>query len=142
MTAAVPRAALERLIAQGREHGRLSPDQLQAELPIDSMQVEDIALFVFELESAGISVEPDAFGPSKASENLSSMNNITPSDQTKQTSFVRADTCISIAEQPKLPAAARPHGLISLPRNSRATHAIAIAGLATIILVGGSILLL
>lgn len=54
---------LDRLIALGRARGRLTADDLQAALPVERMDVDALVLVMLELEAAGVSVEPEAFGP-------------------------------------------------------------------------------
>ncbi|MBB4041977.1 hypothetical protein GGR34_003661 [Microvirga flocculans] len=50
---------LDRLIALGREQGRLTNQDLLAHLPVDAMSAEDIALIVIHLEETGIPVDLD-----------------------------------------------------------------------------------
>ena len=50
---------LDRLIALGREQGRLTNQDLLAHLPVDAMSAEEIALIVVHLEETGIPVELD-----------------------------------------------------------------------------------
>ncbi len=63
MSTPIDRATLDRLIAIGRERGELTADDLQRVLPIDTMDVDALVLVMLELDAAGVSVEPDAFGP-------------------------------------------------------------------------------
>ena len=63
MSTPIDRATLDRLIALGRERGELTADDLQRVLPIDAMDVDALVLVMLELDAAGVSVEPDAFGP-------------------------------------------------------------------------------
>ncbi|TXN55388.1 hypothetical protein FV228_26850, partial [Methylobacterium sp. WL18] len=63
MTQTIDRGTLDRLIALGRARGALTADDLQAALPIDRMDVDALVLVMLELEAAGVSVEPEAFGP-------------------------------------------------------------------------------
>ncbi|SFK80890.1 RNA polymerase sigma factor region1.1 domain-containing protein [Methylorubrum salsuginis] len=63
MTTPIDRATLDRLVALGRERGELTADDLQRLLPIDAMDVDALVLVMLELDAAGVSVEPDAFGP-------------------------------------------------------------------------------
>ncbi len=53
------------LIALGRVRRReLTASELQAALPVDALDVPNAhVLVILELEEAGCSVEPDAFGP-------------------------------------------------------------------------------
>ncbi|GJE73813.1 RNA polymerase sigma factor region1.1 domain-containing protein [Methylorubrum suomiense] len=59
----IDRATLDRLVALGRARGELSADDLQRFLPIDAMDVDALVLVMLELDAAGVSVEPEAFGP-------------------------------------------------------------------------------
>lgn len=52
-------AAVERLIEQGRRTGRLTTDDLNRALPIQSMSAEEIAAVVDRLDAAGIDVDVD-----------------------------------------------------------------------------------
>ncbi|MCJ2072301.1 RNA polymerase sigma factor region1.1 domain-containing protein [Methylobacterium sp. J-030] len=63
MSESIDRGTLERLIARGRDRGELSAEDLRAALPVERMEVDDLVLVMLELEAAGISVEPEAFGP-------------------------------------------------------------------------------
>ncbi|MBB2962637.1 RNA polymerase sigma factor region1.1 domain-containing protein [Methylobacterium sp. R2-1] len=59
----IDRATLDRLIVLGRERGELTAEELQAALPVDSLDVDALVLVILELEAAGVSVEPDVLGP-------------------------------------------------------------------------------
>ncbi|MBE7247520.1 MAG: RNA polymerase sigma factor region1.1 domain-containing protein [Actinomycetospora chiangmaiensis] len=63
MSESIDRGTLDRLIARGRDRGELSAEELRAALPVERMDVDDLVLVMLELEAAGISVEPEAFGP-------------------------------------------------------------------------------
>ena len=63
MTGTLDRATLDRLIALGRQRGELTASELQAALPVEALDVDALVLVMLELEEAGVSVEPDAFGP-------------------------------------------------------------------------------
>ena len=63
MAGTIDRATLDRLIALGRERGELTASELQAALPVETFEVDALVLVMLELEVAGVSVEPDAFGP-------------------------------------------------------------------------------
>lgn len=63
MMGAIDRGTLDRLIALGRSRGELTAEELRAVLPVDSMDVDALVLVMLELEEAGVSVEPEAFGP-------------------------------------------------------------------------------
>jgi len=63
MTQALDRATLDRLVALGRARGAITADDLRAVLPVERMDVDALVLVMLELEAAGVSVEPEAFGP-------------------------------------------------------------------------------
>jgi hypothetical protein len=63
MSQTIDRGTLDRLIALGRDQGELSADDLRAALPVERMDVDALVLVMLELEAAGVSVEPEAFGP-------------------------------------------------------------------------------
>ena len=63
MAGTIDRATLDRLIALGRERGALTASELQAALPVEGLHVDALVLLMLELEEAGVSVEPDAYGP-------------------------------------------------------------------------------
>lgn len=59
MQQALDSNTLERLITLGRKQGHLTNRDLEANLPIDTMSAEEIALIVVHLEESGIPVELD-----------------------------------------------------------------------------------
>jgi hypothetical protein len=59
MQQALDSNTLDRLISLGRKQGYLTNQDLEANLPIDSMTAEEIALIVVHLEETGIPVELD-----------------------------------------------------------------------------------
>jgi hypothetical protein len=59
MQPALDSNTLDRLIALGRKQGYLTNQDLEANLPIDSMTAEEIALIVVHLEETGVPVELD-----------------------------------------------------------------------------------
>ncbi|MCJ2056829.1 RNA polymerase sigma factor region1.1 domain-containing protein [Methylobacterium sp. J-048] len=63
MAQTIDRGTLDRLIALGRARGELTADDLQAALPVERMDVDALVLVMLELDAAGVSVEPEAFGP-------------------------------------------------------------------------------
>lgn len=63
MAGAIDRATLDRLIALGRERGDLTASEFQAALPVERLDVDALVMVMLALEEAGVSVEPDAFGP-------------------------------------------------------------------------------
>jgi hypothetical protein len=59
MQPALDSTIMDRLAALGRKQGHLTNQDLQANLPVDAMSAEEIALIVVHLEEAGIPVELD-----------------------------------------------------------------------------------
>lgn len=57
MQPALDRDMLDRLVARGRERGQLTTADLRANLPVEAMSIEAIALVVAHLEESGIPVE-------------------------------------------------------------------------------------
>lgn len=57
MQPALDSNTLDRLIALGRKQGHLTNQDLEANLPIDSMSADEIALIVIHLEETGVPVE-------------------------------------------------------------------------------------
>lgn len=51
------------MIALGRKRTELTAEEFQASPSVESMDVDALVLIMLELEAAGISVEPKAFGP-------------------------------------------------------------------------------
>jgi hypothetical protein len=59
MQPALDSNTLDRLISLGRKQGYLTNQDLEANLPIESMSAEEIALIVVHLEETGVPVELD-----------------------------------------------------------------------------------
>jgi len=57
MQPALDSTTLDRLISRGREQGFLTTEDLRANLPVETMSAEEIALVVVQLEGTGIAVE-------------------------------------------------------------------------------------
>jgi len=57
MQQALDRNILDRLITMGRQRGQLTTADLRANLPVETMSTEDIALIVIHLEESGVAVE-------------------------------------------------------------------------------------
>ncbi|WP_419828368.1 RNA polymerase sigma factor region1.1 domain-containing protein [Methylobacterium sp.] len=142
MTQTIDRGTLDRLIALGRARGALTAIDLQAALPVDRMDVDALVLVMLELDAAGVSVEPEALGP--------------PLDRAIPGSVILPE------QQPGTPppvlpaggtgapaAAAEPRPIRSAaapgldPDDSRdATRAVALAALATFLILGAVLLML
>ena len=142
MSETIDRGTLDRLIVLGRARGELSADDLRAALPVERMAVDDLVLVMLELEAAGISVEPEAFGP--------------PTDRPVSTALtlpardpgvpppVRltdgAGTAASGARDPAPGQAAEPAR--ASDEADGATRAVVLAGLATLVILGAVLLML
>ncbi|TXN43658.1 RNA polymerase sigma factor region1.1 domain-containing protein [Methylobacterium sp. WL7] len=142
MTQTIDRGTLDRLIALGRGRGALTADDLQAALPIDRMDVDALVLVMLELDAAGVSVEPEAFGP--------------PVDRAIPGSVILP------GQQPGTPPPALPAGGTGAPADAAeprpirsaaapdrdpddsrdATRAVALAALATFLILGAVLLML
>ena len=141
MSQTIDRGTLDRLIALGRARGALSADDLQAALPVDRMEVDALVLVMLELDAAGVSVEPDAFGPHRdrpipGSPTLPEQNPGMP-----PVLPVGGTGAPAIAAEPAPIPAAAPPGRD--PDADRAvTRAVALAGLVTLLILGAVSLLL
>jgi hypothetical protein len=142
MSKTIDRGTLDRLIAQGRARGALSADDLRAALPVDRLEVDDLVLVMLELEAAGISVEPEAFGP--------------PADRPVSTALTLPARDPGIAPPLRRPEAAgaaaagtgeTAPGQAAAPARApddagSATRAVVLAGLATLLILGAVLLML
>ncbi|MCJ2052805.1 RNA polymerase sigma factor region1.1 domain-containing protein [Methylobacterium sp. J-070] len=142
MSQTIDRGTLDRLIALGRARGELSPDDLRAALPVEHMEVEALVLMMLELEAAGVSVEPDAFGP--PAERPVPASPVLPALDPGTAPPVRRADSAGAAASP----AADPGAVPVAPRapvpDDRATvnRAVALAGAATLLLLGAVLLML
>lgn len=141
MSQTIDRGTLDRLIALGRERGELSAEDLRAALPVDRLDVDDLVLVMLELEAAGISVEPEAFGP-PADKPLTTTLTLPARDPGPAPAVragERADAAASPTASGSRPAAAPQAG----PDDGAAVNrAVLLAGLATLLVLGAVLLLL
>ncbi len=141
MSQTIDRGTLDRLIALGRARGDLSAEDLRAALPVERLDVDDLVLVMLELEAAGISVEPEAFGP-PADKPLTTALTLPvrdPGPVPPIRSAERADVAASTTDsgsQPASPPQADPDDRAGVNR------AVALAGLATLLVLGAVLLLL
>ncbi len=140
MSQTIDRGTLDRLVARGRARGELSADDLRAALPVEHMEVDALVLVMLELEAAGISVEPDAFGPH--ADRPIPAPAILPARDPGAAPPVRpaerADAAVSAAESGSHPP---PPGAEPDER-AGVNRAVALAGLATLLVLGAVLLLL
>ncbi|MDP4005667.1 RNA polymerase sigma factor region1.1 domain-containing protein [Methylobacterium sp. NEAU K] len=143
MSQMIDRGTLDRLIALGRARGELTAVDLQAALPVDRMEVDALVLVMLELEAAGVSVEPEAFGPpadrrvpgalTLPEPSPGSPPPIRPAGEAGAPAFAASD-----------PAGIRPKAAPERDPEDRAgvTRAVALAGLATLLVLGAVLLML
>jgi hypothetical protein len=140
MSQTIDRGTLDRLIALGRDRGELAAEDLRAALPVERLDVDDLVLVMLELEAAGISVEPEAFGP-PADKPLTTALTLPPRDP-GPVPPVRAGEGGDAAAAPT-DAGSRPAAPQADPDDGAgANRAVALAGLATLLVLGAVLLLL
>ncbi|MGH1573540.1 RNA polymerase sigma factor region1.1 domain-containing protein [Methylobacterium sp. P31] len=142
MSQTIDRGTLDRLIALGRERGQVSADDLRAALPVERMDVDALVLVMLELEAAGVSVEPEAFGP-PADRPVSTALTLPRRDPGIAPPVRRADgvgAAASAGQEPAAPGAAPP---TQAPDDrSIVNRAVVLAGLATLLVLGAVLLML
>lgn len=141
MAGTIDRATLDRLIAQGRERGELTAGELQAALPVDAMDVDALVLVMLELEAAGVSVEPEAFGPRIEAEggpvpHLKLPDPGTP-HATSRDSGRRAPEVAAVAAP-----VADPDAADARPDEDRVGRVVLLAGLAVLLILGTVLVLI
>ncbi|MCJ2123837.1 RNA polymerase sigma factor region1.1 domain-containing protein [Methylobacterium sp. J-077] len=142
MAQTIDRGTLDRLIALGRARGELSAQDLEAALPVDRMDVDALVLVMLELDAAGVSVEPEAFGPPVDRPIPGSLTLPEQRPGTLPPAPPAAGT-----GAPAVPAEPAPHRPATPPEQdpdgSRdVTRAVALAGLATLLVLGAVLLML
>ena len=142
MAQTIDRGTLDRLIALGRARGELTAQDLQAALPIDRMEVDALVLVMLELDAAGVSVEPEAFGPPVDRPISGSL--MLPEQPSGTPPPVLPAGGTGAPAVPAEPAPIRP--ATPPERDSDGsrdvTRAVALAGLATLLILGAVLLLL
>lgn len=142
MSQTIDRGTLDRLIALGRDRGELSADDLRVVLPVERMDVDALVLVMLELEAAGVSVEPEAFGP-PADRPVPTALTLPRQDPGTVPPAGRAEGAGAAAvggQEPTLPGAAP-----SAPApddRAAVNRAVMLAGLATLLLLGAVLLML
>jgi hypothetical protein len=142
MAQTIDRGTLDRLIALGRARGELTAGDLQAALPVDHMDVDALVLVMLELEAAGVSVEPEAFGPpiDRPLPGALTLPEAGPGAPPPILPTGGTGAPAVAAERGPGPAAASPEGD---PDGSRAaTRAVVLAGFATVLILGAVLLML
>ncbi|MEL6064622.1 MULTISPECIES: RNA polymerase sigma factor region1.1 domain-containing protein [unclassified Methylobacterium] len=141
MSQTIDRGTLDRLIARGRDRGELSAEELRDALPVERMDVDDLVLVMLELEAAGISVEPDVFGPPADKPPTTALT--LPARDPGPVPPVRA------AEGADAAASTTTAGSHAIPPpqadpddGAGVNRAVALAGLATLLVLGAVLLLL
>ena len=146
MPASIDKNTLQRLIALGKRKGQLSPEDLFAELPVDCMSAEDIALVVLEIEEAGVPVEledtlltlsrPTEMRPMAEPIALATAPQPLPINSLK----LHDHTAAYVSTGPvKLSAGAAAD---DLPEGARINQIVALASALTLLILGGGLLLL
>lgn len=141
MSETIDRGTLDRLITRGRNRGELSAEDLRAALPVERMDVDDLVLVMLELEAAGISVEPEAFGPptDKPLTTAVTLPVRDPGSVPPVRAAEGADAVVSAAASGSRPA---PPPQADPDDGAGVNRAVALAGLATLLVLGTVLLLL
>lgn len=140
MSQTIDRATLDRLIARGRDRGELSAEDLRAALPVERMDVDDLVLVMLELEAAGISVEPEAFGP-PADKPLTTGLTL-PARDPGPVPAVRAGEGADAAAAPTASGSRATPPQTDPDEGAGVNRAVALAGLATLLVLGAVLVLL
>jgi hypothetical protein len=141
MQPAFDSSTLDRLIALGRKQGHLTNQDLEANLPIASMNAEEIALIVVHLEETGIPVElDDSLISPNAKQTSSSARSaeIIPFPDRAAAARMKRRTAPLQKVHPSQPDAVR-----STQPGKRSAHwAVALAGLLVLVLLIGLVMML
>ncbi|MBE7249590.1 MAG: RNA polymerase sigma factor region1.1 domain-containing protein [Actinomycetospora chiangmaiensis] len=142
MSQTIDRGTLDRLIARGRARGELSAEDLRAALPVEQMDVDALVLVMLELEAAGVSVEPDAFGP--PAERPLPGSPVLPARDPGPVPPARHADSAGAAATPNGDRAGRGAAPPEPAADDRAdvTRAVALAGAATLLVLGALLLML
>ena len=141
MAGTLDRATLDRLIALGRVRGELTASEFQAALPVEALDVDALVMVMLELEAAGISVEPDAFGPRPESVAIPAFTLASPPPDPPMPRNAAGDA----SRPPPLPAATPRHeaGTAGDPQEDEAVgRVVLIAGIALVAILGTILVLL
>lgn len=140
MTQVLDRGTLDRLVALGRDRGLLTADDLRAALPVERMDVDALVLVMLELEAAGVSVEPEAFGPPTDRPVPAAVTLPAPGSGTPPVRAAESGPNAAFAA----PASAAPAAAEPIPPDDGADagRAVLLAGLATVLVLGAVLLML
>ncbi|SDN70423.1 Sigma-70 factor, region 1.1 [Methylobacterium phyllostachyos] len=141
MSQTIDRGTLDRLIARGRDRGELSAEELRAALPVERMEVDDLVLVMLELEEAGISVEPEAFGP-PADKPLTTGLTLPPRDPGPVPPIRAGEGADAAAAPTDSGSRTAPPPPADPDDGAGVNRAVALAGLATLLVLGAALLLL
>jgi hypothetical protein len=142
MSETIDRGTLDRLIARGQATGALAADDLRAVLPVERMEVDDLVLVMLELEAAGISVEPEAFGP-PTDRPVSTALTLPARDPGVPSPIRRTEGAGTASSGARDPAPVQAAGPARAPDEADgATQAVVLAGLATLLILGAVLLML
>jgi len=140
MQPALDSNTLDRLITLGRKQGHLTNQDLEANLPIDAMSAEEIALIVVHLEETGIAVELDdslISQPAKPSPAPARSAEIIPFPDRSAASRTKKRT---VSLQAASPLRSETSGFAR--QEQQAAHwAAAVAGLVVLVLMVGALML-
>ncbi|GJD93192.1 RNA polymerase sigma factor region1.1 domain-containing protein [Methylobacterium iners] len=133
MASTIDRGTLDRLIVLGGERGELTAAELQAVLPVDSMDVDALVLVMLELEAAGISVEPEVFGP-RAHEPVSFAPELPPVASDAVEPVARAAEGGPMMARPVADIATAPAATVTSRERTDVNRIVLISGLATFLI--------
>lgn len=133
MAGTIDRATLDRLIALGQVRGELTASELQAALPVDALDVDALVLVMLELEEAGISVEPDTFGPRAETGPLPRLTLPLPDPGVPQATTTAASEARS---RETAPPAASVEVRAGEAEGDDVTRVVLLAGLAVVLILG------
>ena len=141
MQPAFDSSTLDRLIALGRMQGHLTNQDLEANLPITSMNADEIALIVVHLEETGIPVELDdsLISPNGKQTSASARSaEIIPFPDRSAAARMRRRTAPLQKVHPSQAETAK-----SAPQGNRTAHwAVALSGLLVLVLLVGLVMML
>ncbi|MHB2207945.1 RNA polymerase sigma factor region1.1 domain-containing protein [Methylobacterium sp. CM6257] len=141
MSQTIDRGTLDRLIALGRSRGELTVDDLRAALPVERMDVDALVLVMLELEAAGVSVEPEAFGP--PTDRSVPSPAILPARDPGSVPPIRRAEGVAVAVSATAPVRQPTEATQPAPEDRAGVNrAIVLAGLATLLVLGAVLLML
>ena len=145
MAAGISNDTLQRLIELGKQKGQLFPEDLFSLLPVDRMSAEDIALVVLEIEEAGVPVESEEAlltlsRPAEMRTITEAIALALPPLPHPDDSLRPDDASAHVSTRPvESSVGAAAHHEADGPRINRV---VALAGVLTLLILGGGVLLL